>query len=237
MKFSPINGIFCSFHRYNMRIAFAMGEVKNKTLQSILENENQMYGDIIQGSFVDSYRNMTYKHVMCLKYAIYHCPLAKYVLKTDDDAFVNTPAMFNFLNYVLSPHGAENLLICHVSKHSKVLRSYRSKWRVSFNEYPFKEYPTYCFGWAILYSQDVVFDLYSEAQSSKYFWIDDVHVTGTLAKKINVAHTNVAKLIFTEKTVKDVPRNTTKAFLYGRPNLTEEEIKDLWNFVSDSDRI
>lgn len=219
-----------------MKIAFAMGKVNSKALQSILQHENQIHEDIIQGSFVDAYKNMTYKHVMCLKYAIYHCPLAKYILKTDDDVFVNTPVMFNFLNHVLSPHGAEDLLACVVAQHAYVVRT-SSKWKVSFDEYAFKEYPTYCSGWSILYSQDVVFDLYREAQNSKYFWIDDVHVTGTLAKKINVSHTNVKKLIFPTKKIKNAPRNATKAFLYGRPNLTEDDIKDLWNFVSAGNRI
>lgn len=220
-----------------MRIVFAVGEVKNTTLQSMLEHENQIHGDIIQGNFIDSYRNMTYKHVMCLKYAIYYCSPAKYILKTDDDVFVNTPAMFNFLNNVLSSYGAEDLLVCDVIKHAKVLRSYRSKWRVSFSEYPFKDYPPYCLGWAILYSPDVVFDLYREAQRSKYFWIDDVHVTGTLAKKINVSHTNVKRLVFRVASVKDAPKNATKAFLYGKPDLSEDEMRDLWYFVSEGDRI
>lgn len=39
-----------------------------------LEEEDKIYGDIVQGNFKDAYRNMTYKHVMALKWATYHCP-------------------------------------------------------------------------------------------------------------------------------------------------------------------
>ena len=38
-----------------------------------LEEENMKYRDLIQGNFLDVYRNMTYKHVMALKWATYHC--------------------------------------------------------------------------------------------------------------------------------------------------------------------
>lgn len=39
-----------------------------------LYEENRLYSDIIQGNFFDHYRNMTYKHVMALKWIAYHCP-------------------------------------------------------------------------------------------------------------------------------------------------------------------
>lgn len=42
--------------------------------QSKLEEENKRYQDLIQGNFLDAYRNMTYKHVMGLKWATYYCP-------------------------------------------------------------------------------------------------------------------------------------------------------------------
>lgn len=120
----------------------------------------------VQGNFHDAYRNMTYKHVMALKYAAYHCPRARYVLKTDDDVFVNMPTVMAFLSVDLSAYGARHLLLCQPTYGSKVKRSYRSKWRVSWWEFPHSTYPTYCPGWAVLYSPDVVFSLYREAQVS-----------------------------------------------------------------------
>lgn len=45
--------------------------------QSKLEQENKKYQDLIQGNFLDAYRNMTYKHVMGLKWATYYCPSKK----------------------------------------------------------------------------------------------------------------------------------------------------------------
>lgn len=118
--------------RYDkVKVMFMLGKVTNGEIKKDLEEENKTYKDFVQGNFLDSYTNMTYKHGMVFKYAIYHCPQAKYILKTDDDIFVNTPALVDFLTEDLSPYGASNLLLCRIIVNSRVMRSYRNKWRVS----------------------------------------------------------------------------------------------------------
>lgn len=219
-----------------VKVLFMTGLVKNSRTKVLLEKENDEFGDIIQGSFYDAYRNMTYKHVMVFKYVIYHCPQAKYILKTDDDVFVNMPLMMNFLTLDLSPFGGSRMIFCTLRKRSNALRSWRSKWRVSFKEYPAKTYPPYCPGWAILYSPDVLFELYKEAQKTDYFWIDDVHITGTLVDKIHVKHVNIDNLVLSRKSqVKALhqPSKFNQTFLYGAPNSKNREIRALWEYVKD----
>lgn len=220
-------------NREGVKVVFMVGSVGDKNLQDLLLKENRVHSDMIQGSFVDAYRNMTYKHVMSLKYAVYHCPQAKYILKTDDDIFVNMPTMVDFLKYGLSPNGADNLMLCVLIRNAMVLRSYRSKWRVSFKEYPYRRYPPYCIGWAILYSPDVVFALYKAAQINDYFWIDDVHITGILAEQVHIVHSDVESLVLFNKDVKAFTENYVKykPFIYGGPDLDASEIKALWSFV------
>lgn len=72
------------------RTVFMFGESENATITKRIEHESKQYGDIVQGTFIDAYRNMTYKHVMGLKWAAHHCSNAKYVLKADDDVVVNS---------------------------------------------------------------------------------------------------------------------------------------------------
>lgn len=153
------------------RIYFLLGAVNTSALQARLEEENYMFQDLIQGNFVDHYRNMTYKHVMALKWMVYNCANVKYLLKTDDDVFVNTPAVYDFLD---GNSYDRNYLFCYKNEGARVKRSYRSKWRVGTKEYPGWYYPPYCPGFSIIYSTDVVFQLYKEAQQTRYFWIDDV---------------------------------------------------------------
>lgn len=222
--------------RQNIKMLFMLGSVENDTTQMKLLEENKVHGDLVQGNFHDAYRNMTYKHVMVFKYAIYYCPQAKYVLKTDDDVFVNMPSVMSFLNNSLSRFGSRKLILCTPFIQAIVKRSWRSKWRVSFSEYPYKYYPNYCPGWAIIYSPDVVFELYREAQRSEYFWIDDVHITGILAKRLNLKHTPLENLVLSKGEVnKIIEMNSTEnsVFLYGSPDLKQDVIYKLWNVVRE----
>lgn len=216
--------------REGMKIIFILGAVGNGLLEEQLQRENEIHRDFAQGNFMDTYRNMTYKHVTVLKYVIYHCPQAKYILKTDDDIFVNIEMMLYFLKEDLSSNGVSELLLCKLQKNAEVFRSYRSKWRVSVREFPDRTYPPYCPGFALVYSPDIVFSLYKEAQRSSYFWIDDVHVTGTLAKKANVTHTDVSQFILTWENVDYIlgGHEYDGPYLYGPADLPGTKIRDLW---------
>lgn len=136
------------------------------------------------------------------------------------------------------------MLYCAPVYKTYVKRTYRSKWRVSSKEYPYRHYPTYCPGWAIIYSPDVAFKLYDEAQRSEFFWIDDVHITGTLAKRLNITHTPI-QLALTEGHTNDLVgqydhlmslqssdlNNQTVNFLVAAPDLPPDSIKKLWSIV------
>ena len=45
----------------------------------------------------DTYTNLTLKTVMGLKWGAIFCPQAKYVMKTDDDIFINVPLLHRAL--------------------------------------------------------------------------------------------------------------------------------------------
>lgn len=59
--------------------------------------ESATQGDILQAAFQDSYRNLTLKTLSGLNWADKHCPLARYILKTDDDVYVNVPELVSEL--------------------------------------------------------------------------------------------------------------------------------------------
>ncbi|RVE50595.1 hypothetical protein evm_004719 [Chilo suppressalis] len=218
------------------KVVFLMGELNNASVNEKIQNESSVYGDIVQGNFADAYRNMTYKHVMGLKWVTHHCPNAKYVLKTDDDMVVNSHELRRFLARELSPWGARRLITCQVLEHAQVQRSQMSKWRVSPKEYAAHYYPTYCAGWAILYSQDVVPQLLSVAQKLPYFWIDDVHITGVCAQQIGVTRTPLSTLILNQVRVNLLTNLGPKSvgpFLFGPPDLKIEKIKKIWKAIPE----
>lgn len=211
---------------------FFMGLPDSNVTQNDIILESQLYNDIVQGDFSDCYRNLTYKHVMVLKWTIYYCPCARYLLKTDDDTFVNAPYLLEILNYRLSPLGARNLLMCQLIISGMVKRSYRSKWRVSYSEYPDRWYPIYCKGWVIIYSPDVIYKLYMEAQVTPYFWIDDVHITGILAGKQNITQTDLGGLAVMESDALD-DKNICNKFVFCllTETNTDQTMKKYWNNI------
>lgn len=69
------------------------GTYSDQGSQKQLERESAAKGDILQAAFQDSYRNLTLKTLSGLNWADKYCPIARYVLKTDDDVFVNVPEL------------------------------------------------------------------------------------------------------------------------------------------------
>lgn len=215
-------------------LVFLLGTVESQALQNRLMTENNLNGDLVQGNFLDSYRNLSYKHVMGLKYFRFFCPDTMYVLKTDDDVFVNTPFIYQLLEDQAS---LRELLFCYEVVGARVKRSFRSKWRVSSREYSEKFYPSYCPGFSILYSADVVQKLYEEAQESRYFWIDDVWVTGILAQQANISISLTQNFHLDnsgrERILDGQDDTEDLQFFFTEPNLTENEIRQLWRVVAD----
>ncbi|XP_052861045.1 uncharacterized protein LOC128268075 [Anopheles cruzii] len=216
------------------RLIFLLGAVNTSAAQRAIEEESRTYDDIVQGSFVDAYRNMTYKHVMALKWYTYHCPGARYVLKTDDDVFINAPVLYDVLERVAPQR---KLLLCQLVTKLSVKRTHRSKWYVSWREYPTRYYPPHCPGYSILYSRDVARELYREAQRQPFFWIDDVHITGTVAQNVNVTITPMDSLYLDEEQKGELLSRKLSAaglvFFFTNPNLPMDEIRRLWYAVTE----
>ncbi|NXX47410.1 B3GT4 galactosyltransferase, partial [Tricholaema leucomelas] len=66
--------------------------------QASLLSEWETHGDLLQGDFRDSYSNLTLKTLLLLRWAAAHCPSAAFLLKADDDVFVNLPSLTSYLS-------------------------------------------------------------------------------------------------------------------------------------------
>lgn len=164
-------------------VIFLLGAVADRRLKEALEEENRLYQDLVQGDFVDSYRNLTRKHVMGLAWAGRYCPRARRLLKMDDDIFVE---IFRF-QQLSSGIPIDHSLSCYLQRSVPVVRDLSSKWYVSELEYPNSTFPPYCSGWAYLTRPRTALLLARTARRFPYFWVDDVHLTGTVAAAAGVA--------------------------------------------------
>ena len=64
------------FTQFPSRIVFFVGLTSEK-IQSDLEKESQLYGDIIQSNYKDAYRNLTFKAMGAMKWISDYCPNTK----------------------------------------------------------------------------------------------------------------------------------------------------------------
>ncbi|XP_012267723.2 beta-1,3-galactosyltransferase 1-like isoform X2 [Athalia rosae] len=174
---------------YNMtvEVGFLVGENNNETLSELLEAENAQFKDIIQEKFYDSYNNLTIKSVMMLKWVTSNCGQAKYLMKTDDDMFVNVPALVKHLQTRPSPSGALiGSLICN----AKPIADSKNKWYMPKYMYSERTYPNYLSGTGYVMSMDVAVKLYETALETPLIYLEDVYVTGICAKRAKLHPSN-----------------------------------------------
>ncbi|XP_074112806.1 beta-1,3-galactosyltransferase 1 isoform X3 [Cotesia typhae] len=126
-----------------IKIVFLLGESTNDTLNAAILDENYEYEDIIQEKFIDTYNNLTVKSVMMLKLVTTMCPQATFLMKTDDDMYVNVPALVKVIRS--RPNSAGTLmgsLICN----ARPISDPKNKWYTPKYMYSEKTYPNYLSG-------------------------------------------------------------------------------------------
>lgn len=174
---------------YRMRIVFVMGIVEDAETMDRVMLEYNRYGDIMIEDFTDTYRNLTYKAIAGLKWVSQYCYSATFVIKSDDDIFIDIHSLMNIMNSTeVSNYGNNNVILCNQWLRMKVIRDKKSKWYISEEEFPEEFFPPYCSGSIFIMSIDIVTKLYAASLYTKFFWVDDFYVTGLLVRKLNVEH-------------------------------------------------
>ena len=74
-------------------LLFLLGTVADEDLQNCLEEENRMFGDMLQISVKDSYQNLPYKTISGFDYVSQFRTDVAFILKTDDDLKLDTAAL------------------------------------------------------------------------------------------------------------------------------------------------
>lgn len=144
-------------------------------MDDVIAAENYMYNDIIRGRFVDSYNNLTLKTISMLEWVDDNCPKASFILKTDDDMFINVPKL---LQFVEKKQSDKRTIYGRLAKKWKPIRNKKSKYYVSPEQYRPPIFPAFTTGPAYLMTRDCVKDLYNKALNETYLKLEDVYTTG-----------------------------------------------------------
>ena len=154
----------------HIRHVFLFGYTNEKESVN-LKKEYDVHHDIIQQSFKDSYKNLTLKTLMGLEWAGRFCPTAKYIMKTDDDMFVNVT---NVLRLTRQPNLDKVVFgVCFQVGHP--IRNIKSKWYASKLSYPEPSYPGFCSGTGYVMSKRVASDIVRVSSSVPFFHLEDVY--------------------------------------------------------------
>ncbi|XP_053727076.1 beta-1,3-galactosyltransferase 2 [Synchiropus splendidus] len=137
-----------------------------------LERESRQHGDVIQMTFVDSYRNLTIKTLMMMNWLSVHCPDASFAMKVDSDIFVNVPYLLRRLQR--SPTLA--FITGSVISDGTPRRDPGSKWHLSEDEYPEDSFPPYVSGAGYVFSLDLARHISSASRFVRMIPMEDVYV-------------------------------------------------------------
>ncbi len=163
------------------RTVFMVGQTTNPTQQILLEKESQEHGDILMGSYIDSYQNLTIKVQHGMSWSLETCR-PQYLLKTDDDCFVNSKLFTKFLR--TQNKKQTKLYAGYAVKNLEVIRDKRSKWYVSRETYQPTHFPVYASGAGYVISHDVLQSMVTAAKFLPAFAAEDAF-TGLLAESVN----------------------------------------------------
>lgn len=169
--------------RSDISILFMLGATMDSKVETILRKEQKTYNDVIRGKFLDSYSNLTLKTISTLEWVDNYCSKVKFLLKTDDDMFINVPRLQAF---TIKHARDKNVIFGRLAKKWKPIRNKKSKYFVSQAQFKHAVFPDFTTGPAYLLSSDIVRKLYDAALDQTYLKLEDVFVTGIVADKLGI---------------------------------------------------
>ncbi|KAJ6720903.1 BETA-13-N-ACETYLGLUCOSAMINYLTRANSFERASE [Salix viminalis] len=134
----------------DVAVRFFIGLHKNSQVNLELWKEALVYGDIQLMPFVDYYSLISLKTIAICIMGTKILP-AKYIMKTDDDAFVRIDQVLTSLK----EKPTNGLLYGRISFDSSPHRDRDSKWYISNEEWPHDAYPPWAHGPGYIISRDI----------------------------------------------------------------------------------
>lgn len=216
-----------------VRRVFLLGKIDEGLSESI-KRESEMYDDILMWDFMDTFFNLTLKDILFWDWFSKHCQNARFVFKGDDDVFVRTPALLDYLENQetlhLERHGRakkmEDFVVGDIITSALPLRMADNKYFIPESFYK-GMYPTYPGGGGVVYSGALVPRLLQMSKRVHLFPIDDVYLGMCLQRLgvIPIDHPAFLTFDFNPKEAKNPCAHHTILLVHKR---SPREMAKLW---------
>eukprot|EP00794_Sanderia_malayensis_P006929 gene6929-7707_t len=161
------------------KVIFVIGISEDEETAKLADNESATYNDILKVNYPESFRNLTSKSLAAFNWVSKNCN-AKYILKTDDDCYVNVRGLLQWLNRLPSKYN----YIGKVQSGMEVVRDKNDRYFVSSERFPNKFYPEYCSGGGYILKSDILPELLRTAQTVNLIANEDAFI-GIVVKQLH----------------------------------------------------
>nr|XP_015199280.1 PREDICTED: N-acetyllactosaminide beta-1,3-N-acetylglucosaminyltransferase 4-like [Lepisosteus oculatus] len=154
--------------------------------EALVAEESTRHGDVLQWDFQESFFNVTLKELLFWRWFEEECAArVPYVLKGDDDVFVDVGLVLGFLSQQAQQAQHRSLYVGKAFVSSSPVRVWWNKYYIPMSMYSSLTYPPYLGGGGYLLSGQTIQLLLQASQGVPLFPIDDAYV-GMCAQAANV---------------------------------------------------
>ena len=183
------------FARQDLNYVFLLG-YEGADADKNINQEAEKYDDIVVIDIAESLCHLTLKGVAGLYIAKSLCAQARFVMKTDDDIFINMFLLQKILRG-MATYGQTTKVLMGLVHEPRPYTLRQGKYAVSKLQYPYVFYPPFCSGSGFIMSMDVDESLYQLAMKDErkvILHLDDPYITGILAKRAGLTHIQIGDM-------------------------------------------
>ena len=170
---------------------FLVGISEDESVSRKVMQEAETHKDIVINKITDLYQNLSLKTLSAFHWMLKHCPQSQFLLKVDDDMFVQVEKLTATISTILENHSRPRLILGNISRGWKPVRNPKSKYLITEAQYPEESFPDFATGPSYLVSTQAAGEIYAAAMEFKYIHLEDVFLTGVVADSLDISRTDV----------------------------------------------
>lgn len=158
---------------------FFLGSTLSPNIQNTINRELELYGDIVQGEFIDSSANNTLKGLMGMRWVLDFCQQAEFIMKINEDVFVDTDKLLRGLLPSVKSAVGKRTICCAFNPQGPIPHT-------GTNSFPKDLFPNrtilrpYCKGYALILTRGLVSSLVAASDYMPLIYFEDFYLYGVL---------------------------------------------------------